>query len=123
MKVVLFIGAAILSSVTISGCDSGIAPGASVVGVWDCHLRTESGPSKTDLSDIKTFKDNQEYSSSRAPEGKVFKYRLEGNKLIFSLPYGDWTENVTRLTNDTLEYYSNDKSGAAVKTSCTKSKR
>ncbi len=123
MKVVFVFGAAILSSVMISGCDSGIAPGASVVGVWDCHIRTESGSSKSDLSDTKTFKDNQEYSSSRAPEGKVFKYRLEGNKLIFTLPYGDWAEKVTRLTNDTLEYYSNDKSGAAVKTSCTKGKK
>ncbi len=122
MKVVLVFGAVILSSVAISGCDSGIAAGASVVGVWDCHMRTESGPSKSDLSDTKTFNDKGQYSSSRAPEGKVFKYRLEGNKLIFSYPYGDWTENVTRLTNDALEF-SNDKSGAAVKTSCTRSKK
>ena len=47
---------------------------------------------------------------SKAPEGKKYKYRLEGDKLIVTLPYGDWTDKITRLTNDALEHYS-DKTG------------
>ena len=120
MKIVLVFGTVALLSFAISGCNnSGVSSGGSVVGVWDCLTKSEDGSLNSDVSDIKTFKADGQYSSSKAPEGKSYKYRLEGDKLIFSFSYGDWIEKVTRLTNDSLEYY-NDKSGKPVKTSCKK---
>ena len=71
------------------------------------------------VSDTRTFNADGKYSLSSAPEGKSYPYRLEGNKLIISFSYGDWIETVTRLTNDSLEYY-NDKSGKPVRISCKK---
>lgn len=122
MKFVLFLGTVALSSFIISGCNkSSASAGASVAGVWDCHIVSEGTPLNSDVSDTKTFTADGLYSSSKAPEGKRYNYRLNGNELIFSFPYGEWVEKVTRLTNDSLEYY-NDKSGKPVKTSCQRNR-
>lgn len=120
MKIVLVFGAVTLLSFMASGCSkSSISSGTSIVGVWNCHTKSEDASLNSDVSDIKTFNADGQYSSSKAPEGKSYKYRMEGDKLIFSFSYGDWTEKVTRLTNDSLEYY-NDKSGKPVKVGCQK---
>jgi hypothetical protein len=120
MKIVLVFGTVTLLSFIIAGCNnSSESTGVSIVGVWDCQTNSEGSPSNLNLSDTKTFSADGQYSSSKFPEGKKYKYRLDGDKLITSLPYGDWIEKVTSLTNDSLEYY-NDKSGKPVKVSCQK---
>jgi len=120
MKIVLVFGTVTLLSFMISGCNnSSVSTGGSIVGVWDCHTKSEDGASNSNVADTKTFNADGQYFSSKAPEGKSYKYRLEGDKLIFTFSYGDWDEKVTRLTNDSLEYY-NDKSGKPVKASCRK---
>ena len=117
MRIVVVSGAVAL----LLGChNSGISADASIVGVWDCQTRGEEGPPNSTVSDIKAFDADGQYSSSKAPEGKQYKYRLEGDKLVIAFPQRDWTEKITRLTKDSLEYY-NDMSGKPVKASCKRS--
>lgn len=123
MKNVVLLATVAVFSFIISGCNKSSAPaGATVVGTWDCTTKSEGDPANLTVSDTKTFGADGQYSSSKAPEGKSYKYRLDGDKLIFSFPYGEWIEKVTSMTNDSLEYY-NDKSGKPVKTACQKSKK
>ncbi|OGT00249.1 MAG: hypothetical protein A3F73_09895 [Gallionellales bacterium RIFCSPLOWO2_12_FULL_59_22] len=122
MKIVFVFGTVILLSSMISACNkSGISAGASIVGVWDCNTMSEDGPQNSNVPDTKTFSADGQYSSSKAPEGKKYKYSLEGDKLTISFTQRDWIEKITRLTKDSLEYY-NDMSGKPVKASCKKSK-
>lgn len=126
MKTTLVVGSVSLLAAMIAGCgDSGDAGGkavteankASIIGVWNCV--TKSGDGTPDMADSKTFGADGKYSSSKFPEGKSYEYRLAGDKLIVSMPSGDWTENVKRLTASALEY-SNEKSAMTTSVSCQK---
>lgn len=109
----------------ISGCDNPSATkaggatenAAAIVGVWKCV--TKDGESAKTLSDNQTFSADGWYSSSRSPEGKKYKYRLKGDELVITMPYGDWAQKVTRLTSGDLEY-SSGKSDPPTKVSCQK---
>ena len=121
MKIVLAVGTISLLSCVLSGCsDSSESSVASIVGTWNCETKGDDSTSSMNMSDTKTFSADGQYASSKFPDGKKYHYRLEGDKLITSFPYGDWVEKVTSLTSDSLEYF-NDKSGKPVKVSCKKS--
>lgn len=126
MKTILVVGSFALLASVVAGCgDSGDLGGkavtaadkVSIVGVWNCVTKSSDGT--PDMADSKTFGADGQYSSSRFPEGKGYGYRLEGDKLIVSMPSGDWTEKVKRLAADALEY-SNEKSGQTTTVSCKK---
>ena len=126
MKTILVLGVVSVLTSIISGCNnpsipaggSGSGGAATLVGTWNCVTKSEGGPAE--VSDSKTFSADGSYSSSKYPEGKKYPYQLDGDKLIVSMHGEKWTEKLTTLTANSLEYY-NDKSGQPVKVICTKS--
>lgn len=125
MKAVFAIGTGSLLISMMFGCsDSNIFSGgnpsenkAALVGVWNCL--TKVGDTATGLADDKTFSADGWYTSSKFPEGKKYGYSVDGHKLIISFPTRSWTENVTRLTNGSLEY-SSGKPGQLTSVTCQK---
>lgn len=125
MRTVLVVGTFALLASMISGCNNSSAPTAgggadnatAIVGVWKCL--TKEGASGAGLSENQTFTADGWYSSSQFPEGKKYKYRLKGDELVIAMSYGDWTQKVTRLTNNALEYNSG-KADQPTRVSCQK---
>jgi hypothetical protein len=118
MKTVVYFGIFTLFSMT--GCYHSSEPkAADILGVWECHTRSESITPMTDMQDTKTFTAEGIYSSSKFPEGKNYKYRLDKDKLIVTFPKGDWVESISNLTSASLEYFNN-KAGYPLKVSCHK---
>ena len=120
MKKAFVIGTFTVLSLLVTGCNKSVDPtGKAIVGAWDCHTTSAESSANINLADTKTFGADGQFSSSKFPVGKTYKYRLEGDKLITVLPQGDWIEKVTNLTTNSLEYF-NDKSGKPINVSCQK---
>jgi hypothetical protein len=57
-----------------------------------------------DVRDAQTFTADGWFSSTKYPEGKKYKYRLDGDKLLIAFPTHEWSGKVTTLSSDSLQY-------------------
>ncbi|MDD5175930.1 MAG: hypothetical protein PHQ05_05865 [Sterolibacterium sp.] len=125
MKTMFAMGIGSLLISVISGCgDSAMFPGRplaenkpAIIGKWSCLTRIRDPA--LELADDKTFSADGWYASSRFPEGKKYGYRVDGHRLIISIPVGERIGNILKLTNGSLEYYSG-KPGHLTSVACQK---